>query len=187
MYTSISNWNIFSVDRLKSFYVTFVSLLSLLLLRYFCFTLLLFRKTIQVLNLGVRFPLINKINVFSRFVLHLCPDLIIKFQGKLIDFLASVVRKIFNTFVRIWEYDTFCKWVTFTKLTIVTTSRQLKKRKNKTNWERRHFKYLHRKIGKTEIFPENRLFSEVFGFSSDSETVAFYELSVIENLYTIFF
>ena len=69
---------------------------------------------------------------------------------------------------------------------MVTISRQLKKRKNKTNWEREHFKYLHTKIGKTDIFPEYRLFSEVAGFSSDSETDAFYEFPDIKNLQKLF-
>ena len=38
------------------------------------------------------------------------------------------------------------------------------------------------KTGKTDIFLEHRLFSEIAGFSSDSETDAFYELSDTENL-----
>ena len=38
------------------------------------------------------------------------------------------------------------------------------------------------KTGKTGIFLEHRFFSQIAGFSSDSETDAFYEFSDIGNL-----
>ena len=42
------------------------------------------------------------------------------------------------------------------------------------------------KTGKTDIFPEYRIFSEIDGFSSDSETDVFNEFSDIENLQKLF-